>query len=129
MSKTTVRQKIGLAIGGVFLAANVPSAFDASSAGEAGPPLAVLVADSVLAVIGLVAVVVAYATGRAMAIRAAAGSLILIALTAVPAFFSPVPPAVRLMVGAVVIVTVVASVLMLAPARSRAEEPVEVTLR
>ena len=73
----------------------------------------VLVADSILGIIGLVAVVVAWRSRSDRAARAAVGSIVLIMLTGLPAFFVDVPPVVKAMVGVFVLITVLASVLTL----------------
>ena len=113
-ARLTGRRRAGLVVTGVIAALNIPSAFTPTpGGGEEGPPMEVLVADSVLGLIGLVAVVVAWRARSARAARAAVGSVVLIMLTGLPAFFVDVPPVVKAMVGAGVLVTVLASVLTL----------------
>jgi hypothetical protein len=119
MSRTSVRQKIGLALIFLLCLSNVPSALSPTPEGEVGPPFALLVADSVLAVIGAVAAAVAFFTGRRVALRVAAGALILIVVTAVPAFFSGVPAPVLLTVSGTVLLALVAVILAISPSRSR----------
>ena len=109
--------KVGLVLTGVLGLGNVTSAFSPTSDGEVGPPLEVLLADTVLAVVVLVAVVIAWVRGSRLAARIAAGGVILIALSAMPAFFVDVPPAIKALVGAITLVTVVACGLTLAPAK------------
>jgi hypothetical protein len=112
-------QKVGLVIAALYSLGNIPSAFMPTPDGETGPPLFILAIDTVLGVVGLVAVVAAW-RGSALGARIAAGSIILITLTALPAFFvSGVPAAIRVLVGASVLVTVLAVYLMLAPRRDR----------
>ena len=58
-----------LPIAGLFSLANIPSFLSAPDAGEVGPPLPILVFTSVLGVVGLVAVVMAW-RGNRIALRA-----------------------------------------------------------
>jgi hypothetical protein len=117
MSPTSTRQKVGLTLAGLLSATSIPSVFVPTPDGEEGPPVAILAVDTVLGVIGLVAVVAAWRTGSRAAIRVAAGSLILILLTSLPAFFVDVPPMIKLLTGVTVLMTVLAVVLMFAPER------------
>ncbi len=66
--------------------------------------------------IGVVAVVLAW-RGSAPALRVAAGAVIIPTFTALPAFFVDVPPVVRLLVAASVLLAVTAVVLMLSTER------------
>jgi hypothetical protein len=117
MSAISTRQKVGLTLAGIMNVINVPSVFFPAPDGEEGPPIAVLAVNTVLGIIGLVAVIIAWRSGNRAAIRVAAGTLILNALTALPAFFVDVPPAIKLLVGVSVLWTVLAVVLMFSPAR------------
>ena len=117
MSPTTTREKVGLVLAGLLSAANIPSVFFPTPDGENGPPLAILVVGSILGVIGLVAVVIAWRSGSRTAIRVAAGALIINLLTSLPAFFVDVPAGVKLLVGVSVLLTVLAVVLMFSPSR------------
>jgi hypothetical protein len=117
MSPTTTRQKVGLVLAGLMSAGNIPSVFFPAPDGDEGPPMSVLAVDTVLGVIGLVAVVIAWRSGNRAAIRVAAGALILIMLTSLPAFFVDVPAGIKLLVGASVIWTVVAIGLRFSPSR------------
>lgn len=117
MSPTSTRQKAGLVLAGLISAANIPSVFFPAPDGEEGPPITVLAVSTVLGIIGLVAVVIAWRSGNKTAIRVAAGTLIINVLTALPAFFVDVPAGIKLLVGVSVLVTVVAVVLMFSPAR------------
>ena len=120
MKKTSTRQKIGLAIAGLLSALSIPSILSPAPAGTVGPPLGVLILDSLLGVVGLVAVVIAWRTGNRAAVRAAAGALIVSMLTALPAFFVDVPLAVKAATAISVLVTITAVVLMFSPARQPA---------
>ncbi len=117
MNTTSVKQKVGLALAGLISLSNIPSVLTAPPAGEVGPPIAILILDSILGVVGLVAVVIAWRTGARAAIRVAAGCLILVLLTALPAFFVGVPVWIKLLTAASVLLTVAAVVLMFSPSR------------
>jgi heme A synthase len=123
MTATTTRQKAGLVLAGIYSVANIPSAFTPTPDGEEGPPLGILIVSSVLAVVGLVAVVMAWRTGNRVALRAAAGAIIVITLTGLPAFFVDVPAWVKLLVGVSTILTIVTVVLLLSPSRRPATAP------
>lgn len=117
MSPTTTRQKVGLVLAGLLSVANIPSVFFSTPEGETGPPLAILVVGSILGVVGLVAVIIAWRSGNRAAIRVAAGALIINLLTSLPAFFVDVPAGVKLLVGVSVLLTVLAVALMFSPSR------------
>ncbi len=110
-SHTTTKQKVGIAIAGVYSVANIPSFLEAPDPGVEGPPMAILVVGSVLGVIGLVAAVMAW-RGNKVALRVAAGAIIVATLTGLPAFFVDVPMFVKALVGLSVLITVLAVVLM-----------------
>jgi hypothetical protein len=112
MRATSHRQKVGLVMAGIISAINVPSVFVPTPDGEEGPPVSILLVDTILGVTGLVAVVIAWRTGNRAAIRVAAGSLILVMLTALPALFVDVPAGIKALVGIAVLVTVLSVVLM-----------------
>jgi len=118
MSKTSTRQKVGLVMAGVLAATNIPSVFTPSGTdSEPGPPIEILWVDTILGIIGVVAVVIAWRSGSRAALRVAAGSLILVAVTALPAFFVDVPSWVKLLVAVSLVYTVVTIVLMFSDAR------------
>lgn len=111
------RNKVGLALAALLAVNDVAGLVTyQASAGEVGPPLGVLILDAVLGVVTLVFVVVGWRTRNRGAVRIAAGSRILSALTVVPAFFAGPPPAIVAFGALMVLVTVVAVALMLAPA-------------
>ena len=113
----TTKQKVGLVVAGLYGLTNIPGVLAGEPApGEVGPPLAILVIGSVLGLICVVAAVLAW-RGRAAALRVTAGTMILVTLTGLPALFVDVPMAVKALVGASVIITVVAVVLMLSSDR------------
>ena len=110
-SLTTTKQKVGLAIAGLYSLANIPGFLGAPDPGQEGPPMAILIVGSVLGAIGLVAVVMAW-RGNRVALRVAAGAIIVITLTGLPAFFVDVPMIVKALVGFSVLLTLLAVVLM-----------------
>ncbi len=116
------RNKIGLALAGLISLVNVPSAFEAQPKGEVGPPLVVLYADTVVGVVGLVAVVIAWRTGSRVAVRVAAACLVVALVTALPALFVGVPAVIKILVAGVTLVTLATLVLMFSGQRRR--EPV-----
>ncbi len=117
MSSTTTRQKIGLGLAGLLSALNITSVFLPTPEGETGPPFAILAVGTLLGVIGLVAVIIAWRSGNRAAIRVAAGTLIINMLTSLPAFFVDVSAALKLLVGVSVLLTVLAVGLMFSPSR------------
>ncbi len=119
MSTITTRQKIGLGLAGLMSAGSIPSVFFPTPDGETGPPMAILVLSSVIGVVGLVAVVVAWRTASRAAVRVVAGSLIINLLTSLPAFFVDVPAGLKLLTGVGVLLTVLAVFLMFSPAPRR----------
>jgi hypothetical protein len=103
------KNKIGLGLAGLLGLSSIPSAFGSQPGpGEVGPPFAVLVADSVLGLITLVAVVYPWRTRSRVGARIVAGSQILSMISALPAFFvDGVPSLVVVLVAVNVVVTVV----------------------
>ena len=118
---TSTKQKVGLVLCALYSLSNIPSVLFPSGSGgdEEGAPMAILVLDSVLGVIGLVAAVLAW-RGNRVALRVAAGAIILITITGLPAFFVDVPMAIKALVGLSVLLTVVAVVLMFSAPRRAA---------
>jgi len=119
MERTSTRQRVGLAIAGLLSLGNIPSAATPTPDGETGPPYGVLVLGTVLGVVGLVAVILAWRGNRA-ALRVAAGAIIISTLTALPAFFVDVPAWLKLLVGVVTLVSIASVVLMFSPSRRTA---------
>lgn len=117
MNQLSTRQKVGLILAGLLSLTSLPGVLMPTPAGEVGPPFVVLLLSTVVGVIGLVAVVLAW-RGSRTALRVAAGAVILPMITALPAFFVEVPVGLQLMVAASVLITVVAVVLMLSTSRS-----------
>ena len=119
-SLTTTKQKVGLAIAGLYSLANIPGFLGAPDPGQEGPPMAILIVGSVLGAIGLVAVVMAW-RGNRVALRVAAGAIIVTTLTGLPAFFVDVPMFIKALVGFSVLLTVLAVVLMFSGDRRPAQ--------
>ena len=119
VSRTTARQKIGLVICAIYGLANIPSVLTAPDDGETGPPMAILVVDTLLGVIALAAAVAAW-RGYRLALRIGAGAMILITLSGLPAFFVDVPMFVKALVGFSVLLTLVGVVLMFSTDRRSA---------
>jgi hypothetical protein len=110
-TRVTTKQKVGFALCALYSLGNVPSILFQPPDGEEGPPLAILAVDTILGIIGLVAAIMAW-RGNRVALRIAAGAIIVITLTGLPAFFVDVPMAIKALVGFSVVLTVVAVVLM-----------------
>jgi hypothetical protein len=110
-SAVNTKQKIGLVLCGLYSLANIPSFLEAQPDGEEGPPMSILVVGTILGVIGLVATVMAW-RGNRVALRVAAGSIIIVTLTGLPAFFVDVPMFIKALVGVSVVLTVASVVLM-----------------
>lgn len=117
MDQLSTRQKTGLVLAGLYGAVNIPSVLTPQPSGSEGPPLGVLLVDSLLGVAVVVAAVVAWRTGSRGAIRVVAGSLVIIAITALPAFFVDVPALVKLLVAVATLTTIVIVVLLFSPVR------------
>jgi O-antigen/teichoic acid export membrane protein len=116
MDIVSTRQKVGLVLAALINLSSIPSVLFPAPDGEDGPPMAVLVVSTILGVIGLVAVVLAWRRNK-LALRVAAASLIVQALLAIPAFFADIDAGIKLAAGASVVVTIIALVLMFSPAR------------
>ena len=114
------RQKAGLILAGLYSLVNIPSAFFPTPDGSEGPPLEILVIGSLLGVVGLVAVVLAWRTGNRAALRVAAGAIIVVTLTGLQAFFVDVAAGIKLLVGLSVLLTIATVVLMFSPPRPSA---------
>ena len=117
MNTTSKRQKVGLLLAGGYSALNILSVLFPTPDGQDGPPIGILIIDAVLGLAGLVAVIITWRTGNRAALRAAAGAIIIITLTALPAFFVDVPAGIKLLVGVFVLLTISAVVLMFSPGR------------
>jgi hypothetical protein len=117
MSPVTTRTRVGLVIAALLALGDVVSAFFPTPEGEIGPPLPIVLLGGLLGIGTLAAVVVAWRAGRRGALRIVAGTRVLSAITALPAFFVDVPAWVKLVVAVGVVLTVVCVVLVLSPTR------------
>ena len=117
MKTTSKRQKAGLVLAGLYSALNVVGVLFPTPDGQDGPPIGILIIDAVLGLVGLVAVIITWRTGNRAALRVAAGAIIIMTLTALPAFFVDVPAGIKLLVGVAVLITIAAVVLMFSPGR------------
>lgn len=115
------RNRAGLIITFLIGVTNLPSVLapsgDNADGSTDGPPFAINLLDTILGVVLVVACAMAWRNGNRAFVRVAAGTAILAALTAVPAFFVDVSSGIKVLVGIAVVVTFVAVVLMLSPER------------
>lgn len=112
------KNKAGFVLALLLGLGDLPSALTPTPEGETGPPMAVLVLSSLCGLVTIVAMSYGWKKHSWPAIRAAAGSRILSALLAMPAFFvEDLPGWVRVLAAVFVLLTVATVVLMLAPAR------------
>jgi hypothetical protein len=123
MKTTSKRQKAGLLLAGFYSALNILGVLFPTPEGLDGPPIGILIIDSVLGLVGVVAVIVTWRTGNRAALRAAAGAIIIMTLTALPAFFVDVPAGIKLLAGVSVLLTIAAVVLMFSPGRRSTPVP------
>ena len=111
-SRLTTTQKVGLVLCFLNSLWSVPSFLEGDPApGQDGPPEVVMILASVLGVIGCVASVLAW-RGSGVALRIAAGSIIIDTLVSLPAFFVDVPTGLKVLVAVGVVLCVVTIVLM-----------------
>lgn len=111
------RQKAGLVLAALMSLVNAASAVFPTPAGEEGPPYAVLVLGTILGVVGLVGVAIAWRTGSQAAFRVTAGALVINTIASLPAFFVDVSAGLKLAVAISVIASVLGIVLMFSSAR------------
>ncbi|MEO5653391.1 MAG: hypothetical protein ABIN79_10125 [Marmoricola sp.] len=115
----TTRNKVGLALAGLISLTNVPSVLEPAPGGEVGPPFVVMLADTVVGLIGLVAVIIAWRSGSRTAIRVAAACLVVALVTALPALFVEVPAFIKVLVAVFTLITLATLVLMFSGDRRR----------
>jgi uncharacterized membrane protein len=119
--RLTKLNRTGLAIALLLGLVDIVSTFTpAPEDAQAGPPDAILWIDCLLGVITVVAVVIAWRTGRRGAVRIAAGARIVSMITALPAFFVDVPAGLQVAVALFVVVTITCVALMLTSSRQPA---------
>lgn len=110
--------KVGLALTILLSIGNIASALGPSPDVETGPPLGILLAGSILGLIGTVAGILAWVKNNRAAARLAAITIVLCSISALPAFFVDVPAGIKALVAAMVLVTVTALVLTFSGPRS-----------
>jgi O-antigen/teichoic acid export membrane protein len=114
----STRNKTGLALAFLLGLIGLPMFLrGAPDPGVVGPPLAVLITESICGLVTVVAVAIGWRRASARAIRLAAGTQILSVLTAMPAFFVDRPALHKLLLSIVLGMTLTAVVLMLTPSR------------
>jgi len=113
------RNKIGLVVAGLICLVNVPSVLMPTPDGAVGPPFIVMLADTVVGVVGLVAVVIAWRRRSRAALRLVAACLVVSLVTALPALFVDVPAMIKILVAVFTVVTLVSLVLMFSGDRRR----------
>lgn len=114
----STRNKVGFALAILISVPNLVGPLFPTPEGEVGPPMLVLALGTVLGVITIGAVALAWVRGNRPAIRVAAAALIVGAVTALPAFFAPdVPAGLRVIAAVSVLLSITAVALMLTPAR------------
>jgi hypothetical protein len=114
------KNKAGLVVAALLGLADLASlAGPQPEPGEPGPPVAVLVVGTVLGLVTLLAAAYAWRTGNRVGSRVVAGTRILSALLAVPAFFvEGVPAGLVAVAAAGVLLTVACVWLVLSPPRA-----------
>jgi hypothetical protein len=115
----SARMKVGLVLAILLGLANVPFLFSPTPDGQDGPPYAVLVLSAVLGLISVVAAVIAWRSGSRTAIRVTAATVIINAVTTIPALFADVDAGIKV-AGAVTILASVASVVLILGRPARA---------
>jgi hypothetical protein len=111
----STKNKVGLGLAIFYAVINIPSAAVPSPDGDAGPPMAILIVCSILGVVALASAIMAWRKGSRPAARLAAGSLIVITLTSLPAFFVDIPAGIKLLVSVGVLLTITIVVLIFSP--------------
>jgi 4-amino-4-deoxy-L-arabinose transferase-like glycosyltransferase len=120
--RPSTKQRWGLGIAALLSLTNLPSAFVPTPDGEVGPPYVVLLVGTLLGVVGLVGVVIAWRTGSRAATRVVAACLVVMVLTSLPALFVDVPAALKAAVALSLVVTLASLVLMFSGDRRRASD-------
>ena len=116
------RRKAGLVLGIVVGLVNVPGSFvpggETETGSPTGPPLFILLFGLVAGILIAGLLAAAWVRRSRALVRVAAVVMVLVALSAVPAFFMPdVPAWIVAFAGLYVLATVAALVLLLAPER------------
>ena len=113
----STKNKVGLGLAIIYAVTNIPSAAVPTPDGVAGPPLAILIVCSILGVVALASAIIAWRRGSRPAARLAAGSLIVITLTSLPALFVDVPAGIKVLVSVAVGLTIAIVVLLFSPSK------------
>jgi hypothetical protein len=111
----STKNKVGLGLAIFYAVISIPSAAAPAPDGAEGPPMAILIVCSILGVVALASAVIAWRRGSRPAARLTAGSLIVITLTSLPAFFVDVPAGIKVLVAMGVVLTIAIIVLMFSP--------------
>ncbi len=113
--------RVGLIIGLIYQVVNVAGILlPSGDAAQPGPPIEILVADTVLSSIGVVLLVLAWFTRRRLFARLGVAVTVIVTLSAFPAFFVPgIPVGIRVLVAAGTLVALVSSILVLLPSRQQ----------
>lgn len=112
------RNKVGMTLAFLLGLIGLPMFLrGAPDPGEIGPPIAVLITESICGLVTVVAVTIGWRYRSARAIRLAAGAQIVSVLTAAPAFFLDRPALNKLLLAVLLGATLTAVVLMLTPPR------------
>jgi len=120
VSTTTwsTKNKLGLALQLIYGLANVPSIFQQpGSEKHDGPPMFILWIDTVLGVLLVLAVVIAWRNGNRTAAVAASAANVLLTLSGIPVFFVGAPVVFQVIVSVAIVLTIVS--VTLTHARSR----------
>ena len=112
--------RIGLVLLAVYGAANLVPA-PPGGPGEPGPPRGVIIADIVLGLVMIAAVIVAWRKQSKRAATLGCVAAILAALTALPAFVVAVPMFIKVMVGFFTVLAILAVALIRVERESSAE--------
>ena len=112
----TTKNRVGLGLAVLYAVANLPTVLIPVS-NDGGPPFAIGLICTILAFVATAAGVVAWRKDNRAAARLTTASLIVITLTALPAFFLDVSAAVKVVaaVGVVLMVAIVTLVFSGAP--------------
>ena len=109
----TKRMKAGLVLAVLLGLANIPFLFSPTPDGQDGPPYAVLVLSAVLGAVSVVAAVIAWRSGSRTAIRVAAATVIINAVTTIPALFADIDAGIKVVSAITILVSVAAAMLIL----------------
>lgn len=115
MNELTKVNKIGLVLAGLLALSDIATAGIPTPDGDDGPPVAIVVLGVLLGVVTLACLVPAFRRASRGAIRLVAGTRIISAISALPAFFADIDPALKAGAAVVVVVTVAVVAMILNP--------------